>query len=274
MKKLILLSAVIALIFVSCKESIPEETTVLSDFTPFYRMPMVLKGKVKSLKSRTYWAEEHDGKIVKGEIITRLERDSLNYMSDFNIKINIDGIPTRIEYISYDGKINHTELDVTDGKIVGGKSFTDGKQSTYFSEEYDDSGRLIEGFSYRYGADTLISRMEASFNENGQKDEWVYYNNKNELTRKHKFIWKDANLIDQHNVYNADGSLSYTMKLEYDEDGNWKTASFEYPDEDIHYFEIKDIKFDDMGNMVSVVSYKNDTLFAINDYLIEYYQEQ
>ena len=63
------------------------------------------------------------------------------------------------------------------------------------------------------------------------------------------------------------------MKVEYDENDYFISATYDYPGLRHTKYELKDIKLDDMGNMVSGVAFKNDTLFNIFDYLIEYYEE-
>lgn len=273
MKKLLLLSAAIALILVSCKDSPPQEKTVLSNHTPFYRSPLVLNGKVKSFKMRTYWAKEEDGKVIKGDIITRVERDSLNYMNDFNLELNEDGLITRSEYITYNGEINHYEFEIMDGRIIGGKYFVRGENRTYFKDEYDDSGKLVKISAYRNGADTLIRTSDFTYLENGNRNEVYYYNYKGELTRKDKFIWKDPDRISEFQRYNGKDELVYSMKIEYDESGKFISSTFDFPDVRHTKYDFRDKEFDETGNIVSAISYKDDTLFCIQDRLIEYYQE-
>ena len=257
----------------SCKESAPPDKTVLAEFTPMYRSPMILNGKVKSFKWRTYWAKEKDGKIIKGDIITRLERDSLSFASDFNLELNEDGLTTKWEWITYNGEINYNEPEIVDGKIIGGTNFINGTFRNYYKREYDDSGRVLKGHVYRYGVDTLIRTVDFIYLENGSLDEVINNNYKGEITGKSKFMWKDQDHVSEHQRLNGNGELVSSMKPEYDESGNFISVTYDYPNVRLTKYDSKDQEFDDMGNMISAVCYKNDTLFCIQDFLIEYYSE-
>lgn len=270
MNKLLLLFAAIALIFVSCKDTAPKETTVLGIYTPFYRSPVTYKGKVESIKMRTYWAIEKDGKIEKGDIITRVERDSLNYMSDFNLYLDKNGLPTGIEYISYDGEINYWESLIEDKKIVKRSYYLHGEPFRYLNIIYDETGLNTERKNYRAGVDTLLTHSNLTYLENGNLDKVYYYNYLDEMYAKDEFIWKNEDLVSQFNRYDGNDELVYSMKVEYDENGRFISSTFDYPGVRHTKYEFKDIKLDDLGNWVSGVAYKNDTLFSITDYIIEY----
>ena len=273
MKKILLLATAIALILISCKDTAPEEITFLGIATPFYRVQTTFKGKVKSMKVRTYWAKEVDGKIEKGDIISRVERDSLNYMSDWNLELDENGLPTRLEYIMYDGKINHWEALIDDKKIVKNSFFRNGEPINYNKFIYDEAGLFTEGKYYRSGIDTLLTHSNLTYLENGNLDRVYGYNYLDKMYAKDEFIWKNEDQVSEYRRYNGDDELVYTMKMEYDEDGDFVSMTFDYPGVRHTKYEYKDIKYDEMGNMVSGVAYKNDTLFSITDYLIEYYQE-
>lgn len=273
MKKCMFLIMAFLMLLSSCKESVPEEKTVIGPFTPFYRAPLVLNGSVKSIKVRTYWAVEKDGQIVKGDIITRTERDSLRYMNDFNLFIIEDGLPERLEWIVKDGKINHRDSEIEDNKVIGAKWYVNGEQRMYYKDEYDDSGYFIKESTYRFGVDTLLSILTSSNLENGNPDEWIYFNNKNEITGTRKFIWKKKDYISEFLSYNKEGDLNNSMKVEYDETDHWHSVVYDYPGVRLTKYDFKDHKLDEKGNLISGVSYKDDTLFNITEYIIEYYQE-
>lgn len=274
MRNILLLATAIALIIISCKEPPPENKTILADFTPMYRSPMVLNGKVKSFKTQTYWAKEVDGKIEKGDIITRTERDSLGYMSDFNIYLNEGGVPNKVEFIMKDGMKNHSELEIENNMIIGSKWFVNGTQRNYTKNEYDDSGNFIKQYGYRFGADTLLGVMTTNYFENGNPDIRTNFNYKNEITGTRKFIWKKKDYISEFQSFNREGDLIYSMKVEYDENDHFISAVYDYPGVRLTKYELKEINLDDMGNVISGVSYKNDVLFGITEYFIEYYQEK
>ena len=273
MKKILLLATAIALILISCKDTAPEETTLLGIATPFYRGQSLYKGKLKSMKVRTYWAKEVDGKIEKGDIISRVERDSLNYMSDWNLELDENGLPTRLEYIMYDGKINHWENLIEDKKIVKRIFFRNGEPINDIKPRHDETGLITESKNYRSGIDTLLGHSNWTYHENGNLDRVYYYNYLDKMYATDEFIWKNEDQVSEYRRYNGDDELVYTMKMEYDEDGDFVSMTFDYPGVRHTKYEYKDIKYDEMGNMVSGVAYKNDSLFSITDYLIEYYQE-
>ena len=271
MKQILLFIAAIMMIVSSCKEPPPTKTTTLADFTPYNRSPMILKGQVKSLTWRTYWAKEVDGKIEKGEIITRSERDSLNLMSDWNLLINEDGHLTKTEYISYDGQINYWDFEILDNKLVKAIWNYLGESRVYWTFSYDDNGKLIERSRYRIGVDTLLNKQIATYYENGFRKEILNFNFKEQLTGKQIWKWNDSGQSTEYLTYDASDKLTSTMEVGYDENGNLTNMVFDSPDRGVRTFEFRDLILDDMGNFTSCVSYRDDKLFSVSKLNIEYY---
>lgn len=271
MKQILLIITVIMMVITSCKESEPENRTTLFDFTPYYQAPLYLNGQVKSIQYRTYWAKEVDGKIEKGEIITRTERDSLNLRSDFNLIFNEAGIVTKTEYITYDGQINYRDLEIQDNRIVKATWNYYGEPINYITLIYDDLGNNIERYQYRIDVDTLMNKSNATFYENGNKKEVLLYNFNDELIGKREYIWNDSDLVTEYLTYNPSGELSSQMKPSYNENNIFFSVVYDSPDRGKRKYELKEMVFDDMGNLVSSIAYKNDKLFSVNEMHIEYY---
>jgi|GEM_PF-3116142 len=274
MKRLLLILTSLVLVVVSCKEKEKEEKTLLSYHTPFYRNPMEFNGKLKSFKVRSYWPKEVDGNIVKGEIITRLERDSMNLMSDFNLAFNEDGVTTGLEYITYNNEINHYELDLADGRITSGRWFVRGDKRQYFTCGYDENGRLINEKYFRTGADTLMRITEFTYLEDKKFDIVKYLNPKGGVQTWDKFLYDDLGRVSEFQNYNSNDEIIYTSKLEYDDAGYLNAIIYDYPEGRHVRFEYGDLVFDDKGNMISGLSYKDDILFGVFEFIIEYYDQE
>jgi hypothetical protein len=271
MKRLLFILTAFVLIMVSCKEKEQEEKTFLSYNTPFYRNPFEFNGKLKSFKTRSYWPKEVDGKIVKGEIVTRHERDSLNTMSDFNLEFNEEGVTTVWEFISYNNEINHYELELVDGRIMSGRWFVRGKDQSYFTCEYDEIGRLINEKYFRTGADTLIRISEFTYLEDEKFDIVKNLNPNGEVQTWDKFLYDGLGRVSEYQHYNSNDEIIYTSKVEYDDAGHFNAIIYDYPEKRHNRYEYRDLAFDDKGNIISGLIYEDDILFGVFEFIIEYY---
>jgi len=271
MKKCIYVFVALLITLPSCKEAPPGPTTTLGDFTPYDRNPMTLKGKIKNLEGRNYWAKEVNGKIEKGEIITRPERDSLNLANDFNIFFYENGCLKKTEYIGLNGQINYWDMLTENARLTKATWYYNGNPGIYWLFNYDDNGILLERERYRNEVDTLLSQQKITYYDNGLRKERFSYNHKGEMLSKAIWTWNDASQITGYQSFDASGNILNSSEIFYDENGNYSEAIFESPNLGIRKFEYKDHAFDEMGNLISIVVYRNDILLSIFELNIEYY---
>ncbi|MBE0653705.1 MAG: hypothetical protein IH594_07900, partial [Bacteroidales bacterium] len=78
----------VLVLFSGCKGDEPVKTVTLSFYTPYQDIPEKLNGQIKSVKEMNYWAIEKNGNFEPGELITRKDRDSLQWSSDFTAYFN------------------------------------------------------------------------------------------------------------------------------------------------------------------------------------------
>jgi antitoxin component YwqK of YwqJK toxin-antitoxin module len=271
MKKIILICTLIVVVACSCNEKQPARSTLISDFTNFNQAPLKFNGQVKSLKMLTYWAKEADGNYIKGDIITRAERDSLGIASDNTIFFNEDGIVTRSEFARDEGKINYWETGIEDNRIVKATWYANGDPLYYWKDAYNEKGLNIENIRYRIGVDTLLNKIERTYYDNGNLKEIINYNSKGLEGNKTIVTWDDSGKVTERVTTSPTGETIRVMKIEYDETGMFSKWIYEFPTRDeVHTYVYKNIKRDTKGNPVYMV-FSGDKLLGISEIIIEYY---
>ena len=261
MRKLAIVLLMGSSLLTGCKEKEQEKTTALFYFTPYSDFPEYLKGQLKSVKEFNYWAIEKDGQVVPGDLITQKERDSLNWSSDFTAYYNEAGVPSRVDYVTYDWKINSWVIDIEDNLMIKATWIRLDTPRYYFKPVYDAKRNHIESTGYRYGKDTLIQKITLTYDQNGRNDVVNYFNYKGEPTTRYKFIWNEKSLVSEFSTYNASDSLTSTTKIEYNENGFYTMA--EYRDglgKVLRTLKPEYIEYDDRGNWTSAVIYDDGKL--------------
>ena len=135
-------------------------------------------------------------------------------------------------------KKNGWETDNLRGKV---KSYTQSSydsaerfgeiQKTLFSKEtykYDDKSNLIEDNSY-YSDSSLNCKWTYKYDDKSNRIEAIWYKSDGSFYGKYINKYDDKSNLIEENGYNADGSLEYKriFKYEFDEKGNWiKKISF------------------------------------------------
>ncbi len=261
MRKLAFLLLLGASMLTACKEKEQEKTTALFYFTPYSDFPEYLKGQLKSVKESNYWAIEKDGQVVPGELITQKERDSLNWSSDFIAYFNEAGVPSRVDYVTYDWKINSWVIDIADNLMTKATWIKLDTPRYYFKQVYDASRNHTESTGYRYGTDTLIQKVTLTYDQNGKNNAVNYFNYKGELTARINYIWNEKSLVSELNSYNASDSLTSETKIEYNENGFYTRA--EYRDgkgNTTSTYKLEYNEYDDRGNWIAASIYKDGKL--------------
>lgn len=248
MKKICLLFLSILILF-GCQSEKPNETTVLGILTPYFFFPETLKGKVKEVKELNYWAVEKDGDVVAGEQITMADRDSLlNWTNDFVIQFDKSGFIEQIKFLDEKNEsFGQWEAINEEGEMKSANWITKDTIRNYLNLVYKD-GVLIKGERYRAKVDTLMSKFESEFNEDGNFSTLQFYNFKNEPTVKYDYSYDPEGFISKYSFSRNDtirGGMNFThnengftesqevynkltgtsetwkYKYEYDELGNW-----------------------------------------------------
>ncbi len=261
MRKLAILVLLGASMLTACKEKEQEKTTALFYFTPYSDFPEYLKGQLKSVKEFNYWAIEKDGQVVPGELITQKERDSLNWSSDFTAYYNEAGVPSRVDFVTYDWKINSWVIDIEDNLMTKATWIKMDTPRYYYKPVYDANRNHIESTGYRYGTDTLIQKVTLAYDQNGKHNAVNYFNYKGEPTGRNSFIYNEKSLVSEYNYHNSSDSLTSETKIEYNENGFYTRAEYLDGKGNVNMtLKVEYIEFDDRGNWIAASIRSNEKL--------------
>jgi len=241
-----------------------------------------LSGKVKSITSTSYEAEEKFGEIVISEI--RTESESRTPAAEpiekitFNKKGNIieinrygsDGSLASKSTYKYDDEGNRIELNRydSDGNLSWKETYkndnegnriemntygSDGSLSWKRTYKYDDEGNKIEIsiYEHRFGRDgNFFGKSTYKYDDEGNRIEINRYGSDGSLASKITYKYDDeGNRIEENKYiqfYDPDGSLTskHTYKYEYDKKGNW-ISRIEFEDDVPEYITEREIEYFD-----------------------------
>jgi hypothetical protein len=255
MKRTILIMVtVLAVIAVGCSKKTKDFVYLGQIYGTFsHTMQKELKGKVKEFKQTTYWAEEVDGKIVKGKKITWEERNATNaplMIINFCEEYNSNGIVTRNTDYDDQGK-TLTDIKVdAEGKIMKrSEYYVNDTLRAYVKYRYE-GGNLVEAVAYNPVNDTVYMSIKYIYDENSRIIQHQTFNFKGEPqgyfvhfrdgngneVRSENFNRMGKQTAQYDNFFNGKGdriavhqqylssnrvSDIYTFKYEYDEMGNY-----------------------------------------------------
>lgn len=255
-----------------CKEKEHEKTTALFYFTPYSTSPEYLKGQLKSVKELNYWAVEKNGKYEPGNLITRKERDSLTWSSDFTAFYNESGVLTKIDYVTYDWKINSWVTENENNLLTKATYIVQDTPKYYYKLLYNEKGMHIEDQRYRSGVDTLLNKNLLTPDEKGNFVEIKSFDSSGKLTSKDNFTWNDSNLVTGFMSYNSSDSLLNSAKGEYNDKGFYTKAEYlNGKGEIIRIIKMDYTEYDEHGNWLSALIYDNDKPAFICRRVYEYY---
>lgn len=272
MKNYLLLIAGLMVGLTSCTQKEPDSTTKLGVLTPYATFPEILKGKVKSVKEINYWAVEKDGELVKGDIVTAEERDSLIWSQDFTAYYDEDGIHLRTDYVSFDNMINSWVSEVENKLMVKTTWFYKDTARIYFKLKYDENGNYLTSERFRSEIDTLLNSYTMVTDDNGNITEQKTFNSKGELLNTYRFIYNDKNLTTASSTFNGQDSLLSKSIETYNDHGFYTEAVYTNGIGEIRRtIEMEYTEYDDMGNWLSAKVLDDGKVVIICDRVYEYY---
>jgi hypothetical protein len=251
MNKIISLSLIIYLITGSCTDNKPVETTVLGMWTDYYLIPNKLKGKVKDIKEINYWATAKEGKIEKGELMTRKDLDSVGSTPNLAAYFDDKGTLTRYDILDgetvYQSRIGTME----NGRCIRWDYKLKDSTSYYVIPQYDSLGYLVGATGSRPIVDTLVNKLVIKHDASGNYTRFEYFNYKNQKTGYHVISLDEKGNYIEAKYYNKSDSLAFTSINTYDNTGNLiKQQTLVEDPESVSIWDYKDIKFDDHGNWI------------------------
>jgi hypothetical protein len=250
MKKITFLILTISLIIGGCARNKPVETTIFGMWTDYYLIPTTLNGKVKELKELNYWANEKDGKISKGELMTKKDLDSIGSTNNLLAHFDEKGTLTRYDILDRENIIQSQIAKIENGKCIRWDNKLKDSTTYYIIPEYDNMGYLIGAKGYSPLVDTLVSSLVATHNSNGNFTRFEYFNSKNQRTGYHVCSIDKAGNDIEAKYYNKADSLVNTQTNQYKDNGSIiKQQVFSEKTNKTVIWDYKDLKLDNNGNV-------------------------
>lgn len=213
-----------------------------------------IKGEVKEFRQTHFWAEEVNGKIVKGRAYTIEDRKTDPLGRDYAEEFNPSGGVVRSTTFDDNGNIILEVKVETEGKILRSSEYymisTLRNRVTYRYE----GERMVEAFTKDPANDTLMMSIKYEYdqvgnivktqnfnfrnepqgyntierNENGSPIKTRSYNNDGKLTSLHDYTYNEkGERIGHHEEnFNSGHTLDLTFKYEYDNIGNYTAIIF------------------------------------------------
>lgn len=240
------------LIAVACGPKKTDVRTTYGLWTDYILIPSTLKGKVKEVKELNYWALEKDGKITKGELMSKKELDSIGSTNNTILNFDENGNPLRYDHLDRENVIS-TRFGKTENGHLSGMDYKIGDSTTYyFRIEYDSNGYPIVAKGFRPGVDTLINSAKLFHDTNGFVTKFEYYNAKGLLTGYNTCTPDITGNNTEVKSYNNSDTLRWIWINTFDKDGimtrqeakNMNTGQ-------TVVWTYKDFKYDDKGNLIS-----------------------
>jgi hypothetical protein len=273
MKKLLVLALVIVLI-TGCTTPPPETHQVeISFFTPYWRFPETLNGKVKTMTEKTYMAVEKEGVFEKDIPVTVKARDSIGCTSDFMVTFDEEG-----------NLLQSDNIDENDRKFEQWKITSEAgrwKQCDYFEEDtlkilsrftYDDQGKLIKIENFRVPEDTMTFRGVMGYDENGYLTELQFQNFQDENTGKYIFAVNADGKRTGYKYFNKEGAQTFEEQFTYDDNGDMIKQLMINKQGELLETNYELDRYDAMNNWTSCL-WKSDDVMLITERIYTYHEE-
>lgn len=256
MKKFTLFGLTIALIIGGCAKNKPIETTVLGMWTNYYLIPATLKGKIKSIKELNFWAIEKDGKITKGELMTRKDLDSIGSTPNFIAHFDDKGTLIKHDVLDGENIVESIVGIVENGKCIRFDNIVKDTTTYYIIPEYDNLGFLVGANVYKPSVDTITEKYIFSHDSKGNFTKFEYFNYKGQKTGYNVLSPDEKGNVLVSKYYNKADSLRSTMTNTYTDNGSIiKQQVFNEKQKITGTWDYKDLKLDNHDNVIE--SYAN-----------------
>jgi hypothetical protein len=242
--------------------------TAASQYLPFYENKtssnalsmMDLKGKIKSIRQRSYTAIESGGTITKGAKGNLSDQGTVN--TDFDMKFDDTAQCTEeIYYTNLSVKlmvIVHKYDKANNAEVIK-VSESPGKISFIYTYKYNSTGKIAEEYTSQilYDQSTFDNKSYYKFNEKGNLAEVSTY----QVTRdpglvSHTIYHYDVKgYLTEKDVYNDKGLIWFREAFKVDGKGNVIQHDYYGPDcKSIEHSFV--LKYDDHNNIIQKEYYQ------------------
>lgn len=250
MKKIAFVCMLVIFIITGCAQNKIVEKTILGMGTDYYLMPETMKGKVKEVKERNYWAIEKDGKMTKGNLMTWGELDSIGSTHNFIAYYDSSGLLTRYDRLDdQDAIVNSTFTTIENGKWTRLEYKLNDTVNNYMIPQYDNLGYFTGVISYRPLKDTLLNKQVLQLDGNGNYTKLEFFNYKGQRMYFQDFSLNPEGKVIEVKSYNMQDSLIGVLINTYNDNGQLiKQKSYSERPKSESTWDYQDITSDDRGN--------------------------
>jgi hypothetical protein len=272
MKTITFICILAMVIIVGCSQKKPDKKTILN-CGEYAFSPEILKGEVKKYKEQNYWAIEKDGKIIKGDLITWKEIDSIGLSHSFIVYFDKSGSAIRYDLLYDDNTIKFSSIfTYANGKCIRRDDIpTDSTKLSWSMQpkywiplSYNVSGRLISGADFRTKVDTLMERQISIYDDKGNIEKMEFFDSRNKKWESRNFSYDSNGNVTQMKFFGKNDSLVYTVLSEFNDAGF--LTKIDLINENPRILTkcvIKDISFDDHGNLLMYFNNIDDGKYKI-----------
>lgn len=272
MKTINLVILCFLLLISGCTTPETEKTTVLQYYSPYRNAPEFLTGQIKSIKEYNYWAVENNGVMVKGDIISRIERDSIMWSYDFACFFDEEGLLNKTIYSIDNEEIGIWNLEYTNNLISKAVWSIQDTVRFYHIHHHDENNFLSSGEDYNGLNDSLVNKLKFKCNDAGFITESKVYNANNDLLNTYTYLRDKNNLTKELARHNKSDSLMYTYLWTYNEKGFYvNLKKIDANNQIARSYTVEYTKYDEMGNWTGLIINEEDRIRIIAERTYEYY---
>ncbi len=273
MRKLVFAILGILLVLSGCKTTPePVKTTALSYLTPYQIFPEYLKGQLVSVEEMNYVATMVDGEVVKGELMNKEIRDSLNWSQNFTAYFNENGEMTHIDRYYDDNDVRTWRAEYKDNLMIYAEWIRDDTVRYYHNIEYTELGLLSSSKYFSAKDDELLSSFKYTTNEDGYWTGGIGFNAEGDKLNSRTMDLNEKNLTEDYKLFNENDSLLSEIKCTYNDKGFYTRAVFLTGTGEVRRTnDIEYTRYDEMDNWLESRIYDNGELISICERKYEYY---
>lgn len=256
MKKLISFFCTVLLIW-GCNNQKPVEKTIIGMFTPYTYFPETINKKVKEVKETNYFPVVKEGKIEAGTPLTAADRDSIGWTGDFIVQFGESGLAEKVSDLNENG-------EKTADWIIENNSvyYTNAKRMVNDEVTFLDKIKKLDDNVYQFEVfnpqtDTLINKVEVKLGDDNMYEYVQWYNLKGEPTTKYTYTYDPAGQMTGF-TYSRNDTIRGGMNFTQNDNGFCKTQETYNKTRGTSELYSYEYEYDDAGNWIKNVAYKND----------------
>lgn len=254
------------------KKEAPPAKTVLGIFTPYAFFPESLNGKVKTLKEVNYWANDSTGTIAAGDRITIADRDTFNWTNDIEVSFdNMGNIEKCVFLNEKDEPFGEWDVKMEGGKITKASWVAKDTIRNYIDISYPEENTM-EMKRYNATTDSLRSSTKIQSDPDGKLLSVQFFNEMDEPLNQFKFIYGPDGALANYTV-TRDDTVRGGMNFHQNEEGFTQSQEVYSTSNDDRESYVYNYTYDDKGNWISYIGYKDGKPIVVCKRTYTYYTE-